>query len=99
MSTVCYTSAVCDHDSRSDFRYRCSETLERFGDEAMDRRRHEEALKHYSAALSIHPVNTARFFILRSKVCMKKGLWEDALGDANRVSSIVSRQSLHIEAE
>ncbi|KAF8551249.1 hypothetical protein OG21DRAFT_1445453 [Imleria badia] len=66
-----------------DFSYRCSEKLERIGDAAVDSQQPDEALKYYSAALSIHPANTQGVFILRSKVYMKKGLWEDALNDAN----------------
>ena len=54
----------------------------------MDSQRHDEALKSYSAALSIHPSNAQRFFILKSKVCMAKGLWKDALDHANEVSFI-----------
>ena len=74
----------CDHDFRSDFRYRCSEKLEHSGD--------------CSTALSIHPTNTQRYFILRSKVSMAQGLWEDALNDANEVGSVTLRKLLHIEA-
>ncbi|KAF8552471.1 hypothetical protein OG21DRAFT_1443452 [Imleria badia] len=65
-----------------DFRYRCSDKLELFGDAAMDSQRHDEALKYYLTALSIHPTNTQRFFILQSKVGMTKGLWKDALDHA-----------------
>ncbi|KAF8551245.1 hypothetical protein OG21DRAFT_1487133 [Imleria badia] len=66
-----------------DFRYRCCEKLGRFGDAAMDSQQDDEALKYYSTALSIHPANTQGIFILRSKVCIAKSLWEEALDDAN----------------
>ncbi|KAF8547410.1 TPR-like protein [Imleria badia] len=66
-----------------DFRYRCSGMLERAGDSAMDSQRHDEALKCYSAALSIHPTNTQGCFIMRSKVCMAKRLWKNAVDHAN----------------
>ncbi|KAF8555063.1 TPR-like protein [Imleria badia] len=66
-----------------EFRYSCSEKLERFGDAAMDSQQHDEALKYYSAALSVHPTNNHGFSILQSKHCMAKGLWEDALNVAN----------------
>ncbi|KAF8553280.1 hypothetical protein OG21DRAFT_1267504 [Imleria badia] len=66
-----------------DFRYRYSEMLERFGDVAMDSQRHDEALKYYLVVLPIHPTNTQRCFIIRSKVCMANGLWEDALDHAD----------------
>ena len=79
-----YTSIVYNH-SRLDFRYRCSEKIERSGDETMDSHQHDEALKYYSTALSIHPANTPGFFILRGKVCMTKGLWEDAIEEAEQV--------------
>ena len=65
----------------------------------MDSRRRDDALEYYSTALSIHPANTQRFFILRSKVCTAKDLWEDALNDADEVSSVVLCKSLDIEAE
>ena len=56
----------------------------------MDSQQHDEAHKHYSAALTIHPAKTQGVFILQSKVCMAKGLWEDALNNANEVSFMVS---------
>ena len=68
--------------------------MEHFGDAAMDNRRHEEALVYYSAALSIQPANTRDFFIVRSKVATAKGSWEDAVDDANEVSSVISPQIL-----
>jgi hypothetical protein len=89
---------VCNH-SPSDFKHRCFEQLERFGDSAMESLRHGEAHKYYSAALSIQPAETRGYFIMRSKGRMAKGLWEDALDDANKVSSVVSCKSFHIEAE
>ena len=46
-------------------------------------------------ALSVHPANTQRFFILRSKVAMAEGLWEDAVEDANEASFILSRKFIH----
>ncbi|KAF8552474.1 TPR-like protein [Imleria badia] len=71
-----------------DFKYRCSEKMERFGDAIMDSKRRDAAIGHYSAALSIHPANTPGFFILRSKVCMAKGLWEDAMDEANQAITL-----------
>ncbi|KAF8547970.1 hypothetical protein OG21DRAFT_1607157 [Imleria badia] len=87
-----------------DFTYRCSEKMGRFGDAAMDSRPHDEALKCYSTALSIHPANTPGFFILRSKVCIAKRLWEDAIDKANQAIALdpslpwgyeVKRAALH----
>ncbi|KAF8551264.1 TPR-like protein [Imleria badia] len=71
-----------------DFRFRCSEKLERFGDVAMDSRLHAEAVNYYSTALSIYPANTPGFFILRSKVCMAKCLWEDAIDEAKQAIAL-----------
>ncbi|KAF8554548.1 protein prenylyltransferase, partial [Imleria badia] len=71
-----------------DFRYRCSEKMEHFGDAAMDSKRNDEAFRHYSAALSIHLADTPGFVILRSKVCMAKGLWEDAIDEAKQAIAL-----------
>ncbi|KAF8551251.1 hypothetical protein OG21DRAFT_1512971 [Imleria badia] len=73
-----------------EFKHRCCDNLERLGDGAMNSQpeRHDEALKYYSAALSVYPANTQRFFILRSKVGMAKGLWEDAVVDANEAIAL-----------
>ncbi|KAF8548747.1 hypothetical protein OG21DRAFT_1515960 [Imleria badia] len=71
-----------------DFRYRCSERLVRFGDAAMDSHRDDEALKYYSTALSIHPTNTLGLFILQSKVCIAKRLWEDAIDRAKHAITL-----------
>ena len=51
----------------------------------MDSQRLDEATGHYSTALSIHPANTHGFFVLRSKVCIVKGSWKDAIGEADQV--------------
>lgn len=75
---------LCDR-SPADFRYRCSGNLERLGDAAVDSKQNEEAHRHYSAAVSIYPANAQGFFVLRSKLCMAKGSWEDAIDEANQV--------------
>ncbi|KAF8549252.1 hypothetical protein OG21DRAFT_613560 [Imleria badia] len=69
-------------------RYRCSEKLKGLGDEAMDSPRHDAAIRHYSAALSIHPINTPGLFMLRGKVCMAKGLWKDAIDEAKQAITL-----------
>ena len=51
----------------------------------MDSQQHNEAIRDYSAALSIHPADTPGFFILRSKICMTNGLWEEAIHEAQQV--------------
>ncbi|KAF8547869.1 hypothetical protein OG21DRAFT_838193 [Imleria badia] len=50
----------------------------------MDSRRHDDALKYYSAALSIHPAKTQGCFIIQSKVCMAKMSWKDAVHYADK---------------
>jgi hypothetical protein len=87
---------VCDR-SPSDFKRRCPKKLERLGDAAMESQRHDEAIKHYSAALSFHLADTLGFLIIRSKTCMAKGLWKDALNDASEVRTAVSCKCLHVE--
>ena len=59
--------------------------MERLGDSAMDSHQYDEALKYYSTAQSIHPPDTPGSFILEGKVCVTKGLWEDAIVQAEQV--------------
>ena len=59
--------------------------MERFGDSAMDSHQYDEALKYYSTALPIHPADTPGSFILEGKVRMTKGLWDDAIVQAEQV--------------
>ena len=65
----------------------------------MDSQRNDEALKCYSAALSIHPANTQGYLVMRSKVCMATRSWKDAIDHANEVGCIVVGLSMHIEPE
>jgi len=83
----------------SDFKRRCRENLDWYGDAAMDNRRHGEALKYYLAALSIQPANTQGFFIMESKVCAARGLWDDALDNADKAGFIVLRKSSRANVE
>ena len=85
-----HTKQVMSDHSPSEFRRRCPEKLERLGDAAMESWRHDTAVKYYTAALSFHPANTRSFLIIRSKTCMAKGLWEDALNDVNEVRPVIS---------
>ena len=66
------------------FRQRCTERLEYLGDVAADKQQHDDAITQYSAALSLD-LPIPHVFIKRSKAYMAKGLWEDALDDANQV--------------
>ncbi|KAF8557228.1 WD40 repeat-like protein [Imleria badia] len=58
--------------------------LESLGDTSMSAGRHDEAISHYSTALSIDPA-PPRLFIKRSTAYTVKGSWGDALDDANKV--------------
>ena len=66
------------------FRRRCAEKLEYFGDVAANSQQHDDAVVRYSAALSLD-LPVPRVFIKRSKEYLAKGLWQDALHDANQV--------------
>ena len=69
---------------RLDFKHRCGRKLENIGDAAADARRHDVAIIHFSAALSLNPVGPRDVFIKRSRARMIMGLWKDALDDANQ---------------
>lgn len=72
----------------SGIKYRCYKKLDDLGDAAANAQRHDKAIYHYSAALSL-PIPTSplaqRIRIKRSKASVAEGLWEDALNDANEV--------------
>ncbi|KAG9310464.1 hypothetical protein JVU11DRAFT_9607 [Chiua virens] len=68
-----------------DFRQRCLEKLPSLGDTAMSALRLDEAIIHYSAALSLSPALPQGILVKRSQAYMAKGLWEDALDDTNQV--------------
>ena len=71
---------------------RCSGKLENLGDTAMGIELYDDAISHYSDALLLHPVTPLPCLIKRSKAYVAKGLWEQALNDANKVRSFVSRR-------
>ena len=48
--------------------------------------KHDEAISHYSTALSFNSVIPLDVFMKRSKVYMAMGLWDDAIQDAKKVS-------------
>ena len=74
------------------FDRRCSGKLEGLGDTAMSAGRHDVAISQYSVALSLNPAAPQGLFIKRSKAYLAKGLWQDALNDANKVCPFVSRR-------
>ena len=71
---------------------RCSGKLENLGDTAMGIEQYDDAIFHYSEALLLHPVTPLPFLLKRSKAYMSKGMWEQALNDANKVRPFVSRR-------
>ena len=69
------------------FRQRSSVKLEHLGDAATDAQRHDEAVSHYSTALSLDPSSPQSVLIKRSKTYLEIGSWELALDNANQVRS------------
>lgn len=56
----------------------------------MNAEQHDDAIDRYSAALSLGSAVSQGLFIKRSKAWIAKGLWKDALNDANEVCLVVS---------
>ena len=59
--------------------------LEELGDKALISQEHDEAIAHYSSALSLDPATRVDILVKRNKAQTSKGLWEDALTYANDV--------------
>ena len=72
------------HQCLTDFRGRCIEKLDKLGDKAIDSQNHNEAVKHYSDALSLNPQNLSDILYKRSKAQSSVGLWQDSLLDADK---------------
>ena len=53
----------------------------------MDAQRCDEAVSHYSSALSLYPLSPQGVLIKRSQAYLEIGSWERALDDANQVRS------------
>jgi hypothetical protein len=51
----------------------------------MDAQRYNEAISHYSTALSLNSPSPHGILIKRSKACIATGSWNQALDDANQV--------------
>ncbi|KAN0094879.1 hypothetical protein V8E55_003166 [Tylopilus felleus] len=62
--------------------------LETLADAATGDERHDDAISHYAAALSLKPAASHGLLIKRSKVYLAKGLWTEALNDANKVVEV-----------
>ncbi|KAI9462971.1 hypothetical protein HD554DRAFT_1425706 [Boletus coccyginus] len=71
-----------------DFRQRSSEKSEHLGDTAVDSQRHDEAISHYTTALSLDPPSPQGILIKRSKALTATGSWKQALDDANQVINL-----------
>ena len=59
--------------------------LEELGDTALISQEHDEAISRYSSALPLDPTTRVDILMKRSKARASKGLWDDALIDANDV--------------
>ena len=81
--------SLCHHPL-SEFKFGCCKKLEDLGDTAMNIQHYDEAISQYSAALALDPAGPQDLFIKRSKVYIARGLWEDALNDANQVCLFIS---------
>ncbi|KAF8125612.1 hypothetical protein EV363DRAFT_1350407 [Boletus edulis] len=68
----------------NEFKDRCSSKLERLGDAAMRNQQYNQAIARYSAILFLSPSSPQDIFIKRGKAFVAKGLWEEALDDANQ---------------
>ena len=64
---------------------RSCKKLEHLGDTAVDVQRYDEAISHYSTALSINPPSPQGILSKRSKARVATGSWNQALDDANQV--------------
>ena len=69
------------------------EKLESSGDTAVSDGRHGGAVSHYPTSLALKPATLQNLLIKRSKAYMAKGLWEEALNDANTVRCCVAQTS------
>ncbi|KAF8555600.1 hypothetical protein OG21DRAFT_844394 [Imleria badia] len=59
--------------------------LEALGDTAVSSGEHYNAIVRYTSALSLNPSNPVNILLKRSNSRASKGLWQDALTDANEV--------------
>lgn len=69
----------------SDFRQRSANRLEHLADAATDAQRYDEAISHYTIALSLDPPSTQGILTKRTKAFVAIGSWKLALDDVNQV--------------
>ncbi|KAF8439838.1 hypothetical protein L210DRAFT_3504264 [Boletus edulis BED1] len=67
-----------------DFRQRSFKELVHLGDKAADAQRHDEAITHYTTALSLNPPSPQLILIKRSRAFLATGSWKQALQDADQ---------------
>ena len=68
------------------------EKLESSGNTAVSDERHGGAVSHFPTALLLKPGTLQNLLIKRSKAYVVKGLWAEALNDANKVRCSVSHK-------
>ncbi|KAF8555027.1 hypothetical protein OG21DRAFT_963376 [Imleria badia] len=71
-----------------DFRQRSFKKLEHLGDTGVDAQRYDEAISHYSTALSLNPPSPQDILVKRIKACVGTGSWKQAADDANQVITL-----------
>ncbi|KAF8435972.1 hypothetical protein L210DRAFT_3549697, partial [Boletus edulis BED1] len=94
-------AAMCFHELKTEleghgehlewirvFGQRCSKKLEHLGDTAVGIQRYDEAVSHYSTALSLILSSPQAILIKRSKARLATGSWKEALDDANEVVAL-----------
>lgn len=84
---TCYACGICDC-SLPDLKQCCLDETERLGHAAMAAQQYDEAITQYSAALLLNPATSQDLIMKRSKAYTAKGLWDDALRDANQVGHL-----------
>ncbi|KAI6144211.1 hypothetical protein BKA82DRAFT_2383267 [Pisolithus tinctorius] len=72
----------------ADFTKKCIATLEHVGNEAFGSVKDDDIITQYSSVLSLSSPSPAGLFITRSRARAAKGLWEDALRDANEAVKV-----------
>lgn len=87
MVSGCVSFEMTSLTLSSDFRQRSSEKLQHLGDTALNSQRYDEAVSHYTIALSPEPPSPQVILIKRSKAYLATGSWKQALDDANKVHS------------
>ncbi|KAI6144914.1 hypothetical protein BKA82DRAFT_4168036 [Pisolithus tinctorius] len=66
-----------------DFTKKCTTILQHVGDDAFGTGKHDSTIAQYSSAFPLCPPSPAGLFIKSGRARATRGLWEDALQDAN----------------